>query len=208
MTKTLRFLVISSNDLIRIGLCSLLKSNTSDHHQVISYSALPDNLGNYNLQINLMLVDDHLSNNESIHRVIPLIRHCCPSTRLIIIGSFLSVSYIQQILNLGADGYIYREDNLEESLNLAMKTVLSGHVFLSPRASALPYESTEPRELNQNDMKVLTLLAAGWNVQDIARRLGLVDRSIYRIRTRLRDYLGVTNNEQIVDVARRRNLLS
>ena len=115
------------------------------------------------------------------------------AARLVLLGSFLSVSYIQKTLDAGADGFIHKQDNFEDVVRLAVHTVLGGHIFLSPKASALPYEGKNP-VLNQNDLDVLALLAKGWNIQDIARRLNLVDRSVYRIRTRIREYLGV--NEQ------------
>ena len=45
------------------------------------------------------------------------------------------------------------------------------------------------------------------NGREIAARIQKVVRSVYRIRSKLREHLGVRTSEQIVDAARKRGLL-
>ncbi len=204
--RVTRFVIISSNELIRYGLASILENSLSPDMQISTYSSMDTYVKSHSDVQTLIFLDDDLPSHQSHFNLIRLTKAKGLCRRLVLLGSFLSVSYIQKTLDAGADGFIYKQDALEEVVHLAIQTVLGGHIFLSPKASALPYEGKHPA-LNQNDIEVLSLLAEGFSVQDIASRLNIVDRSIYRIRTRIREYLGVTNNEQIVDAARRRHLL-
>lgn len=204
--RVTKIVIISSNDLIRHGLTAILENTLSLNVPIVTFISLDEYHSTNNDLQTLVFIDDEISSHYSIFDLIRRAKDNEVTRRLILLGSFLSISYIQKVLDAGVDGFIHKKENLEEVVRLAVQTVLNGHIFLSPKASALPYES-KLSVLNKNDIEVLTLLAKGYNIQDIACRLNLVDRSIYRIRTRIRDYLGVTNNEQIVDAARRRNLL-
>lgn len=204
--QIVRIAVISSNDLVRYGLASILENNLSLNLKIRTFISLDMYLSSNDDSQTLIFMDDETLSCNSVADVSHTIKLKGLTRRLILLGSFLSLSYIHKVIDAGVDGFIYKQENLEEMVRLAVQTVLNGHIFLSPKASALPYES-KPSELNSNEIEVLTLLAKGHNIQDIAYRLNLVDRSIYRIRTRIRDYLGATNNEQIVDAARRHKLI-
>jgi DNA-binding NarL/FixJ family response regulator len=62
-------------------------------------------------------------------------------------------------------------------------------------------------EFNQTDMAVLQLMDMGYKCSEIAHRLNIVTRSVYRIRRKLCVNLDVRTPEQIVAEARRRGLL-
>jgi len=61
--------------------------------------------------------------------------------------------------------------------------------------------------LTERDLEVLNLLAAGQSVRDIADRIGVSRRVIYDTRTRIKKYLNVNNNEQIIPAALEYGLL-
>jgi DNA-binding CsgD family transcriptional regulator len=50
-------------------------------------------------------------------------------------------------------------------------------------------------------------MGMGFKPQEIAARLNIVPRSVYRVRRRLREYLNVRTPEQIVEAARQQGLL-
>jgi DNA-binding CsgD family transcriptional regulator len=84
-----------------------------------------------------------------------------------------------------------------------------GEAYLSPEAAALPYyQRPTPKALSARDLEALELLAQGQSTWDIARSLGVSRRVIYSTRARLKRYLGVANNEQIVSAALESGLLT
>ncbi len=204
--RVTKIVIISSGDLIRHGLASILGDTLLPDIPITAYSSIDAYADSSTDAQALIFLDDDIASNQPIFNLVYQTKKKRLCRRLVLLGSFLSVSYIQKSLDAGADGFIHKQENFEDVVRLAVHTVLDGHIFLSPKASALPYEGKHS-VLNQNDLEVLSLLAEGCSVQDIARRLNLVDRSVYRIRARIREFLGVTNNEQIVDAARRRHLL-
>lgn len=131
-----------------------------------------------------------------------------PLIKIVILSDYLNEYYIQRLIDYGAVGFIYKDDHLTETLVSGILTIAAGHIYLSPQASGLPYRRINDEILNQTDIAVLQLLASGMTVQEIASRLGVVPRTVYRIRSKLRDYLHVRTNEQIVEAARQRDLIS
>lgn len=205
--KAEEFIVMSANDLVRHGVSSLMQeisknvSITPCNH----IQGLMDIVKDKHHVI--LLLDDDVPKHQQMLSYLKQLRQLSTALKIVVLSEYLSISYIQRLLNTGADGFIYKQDPLQDVLNLAVKTVESGHIFLSPSASILPYESRQHQQLNHTDMQVLQLLAHGYNVQEIAVRVNIVDRSVYRIRGKLRSFLGVRTNEQIVDAARKRDLI-
>lgn len=157
--------------------------------------------------VQVLLIDDALSGLVMPVQTVATLRERYPLLKIMVLSDCLSEYYVQRLVNQGADGFIYKEDHLEDNLVTGIRMVASGHIYLSPRASALPYDRAADGHLNKTDMAVLDLIARGYTVQEISVRVGIVDRSVYRIRSKLRRYLGVRTNEQLVDAAVRRGLL-
>jgi DNA-binding NarL/FixJ family response regulator len=72
----------------------------------------------------------------------------------------------------------------------------------------IEYQSSVFKSLSQRDFDVLFLLARELNVQEIASKLKIAEKTVYRIREKLKNVLNVRNNEMIVDAARRKGYLS
>jgi DNA-binding CsgD family transcriptional regulator len=54
---------------------------------------------------------------------------------------------------------------------------------------------------------VLRLTEQGLRAKAIGAELGISQRTVYRVRDKLKEILGVNNNENLVDAARRQGLL-
>ena len=90
------------------------------------------------------------------------------------------------------------------------ETVNAGHFYASPRASGLLFTGradVNTTELNQTDIEILRLIDWGFTPKEIAAKLEITSRTVYRSRSKLRTLLGVSTNEQIVSAARQKGLL-
>lgn len=208
----LQMVVIDRNDLSRHGLAALL-AKTSTPPPIISMfpdvSSAEAYLREHRVQ--MLLVDDDLAYTQDVETLVARFHDSYLGMNIIVLSNKLNHRYVTRILEHGAHGFIYKQDNLEDNLVPAIKTIREGSLYLSPRAAALFYSRVQSQRvdgLNQSDLSVLHLIAQGYNPQEIAIQLDLSARSIYRIYQRLRQALHVRTSEQIVDAARKRGFLN
>jgi DNA-binding NarL/FixJ family response regulator len=204
--SAIKTIVAASSDLVRHGIEKMLQA-PSVIDLVQSCDSYPCcELALAQQSVEVVLLDDELPGLLSTTDMLTALHKAYPKLRVIVLGSHLSQYHVQRLLDHGAAGFIYKQDRLADSLVAGIKTVMDGHVFLSPQASALPYERPE-NGLNNTDMAVLQLIARGCTVAEICERVDVGKRSVYRIRAKLRGYLAVRTNEQMVEAARQRGLL-
>lgn len=205
--STIKLVVVTANDLVRSGVQLLIQATpTIDLVQSLTaIQACEQYLQHHRVQV--LLLDDALPSHLTPHRILAALHTAWPTLRILVLSDYLSEYYVQRLLDEGASGFIYKDDHLQDTLVAGIKMVAGGHIFLSPQASALPYGRISAGQLNRTDLEVLQLIARGYTVQEISARVGIVDRSVYRIRGKLRQHLAVRTNEQLVEAAHRRGLL-
>jgi DNA-binding NarL/FixJ family response regulator len=203
---TIQIAIVVQNDLLRCGLETLLK-RANNHIQLEGvYSVLPD-YERFQQQApsqQILILDDNCTAKPL--PTIEKLRQHYPQLKIIILSDFLGEKYIYRLLKAGAYGFLYKQDRIEDNLLLGIRAVIEGHQYLSPKASLLPYSQSN-EALNSTDFSVLELLAQGKTTGEIAARMNLTNRTIYRIRHKLREYLLVRTNEQIIEAARQNGLL-
>ena len=129
--------------------------------------------------------------------------------KAIVISNRLTAIYIHRIMQLGAKGFIYRDD-LADTLLHGLDLVKRDVVTLSAQASQVLINSSYLymlHDIKPVDMLVLRLTASGLTVKAIASELQVSTRSIYRTRDKLREILGIQNIETLIDAAREQGLL-
>ena len=211
MRRSIRLIIIAAHDLSRNGLEALV--NRADRGiQVIGAFRRLEDAAPYvaRSEANVLLLDDFLPPAVNVHDVIQELRRLQPDMRLIVLSGRLNARYMRMLFARGVSGFLYREDQLEESLVTGIETVSLGHIYASLRAMGLLFSqngSTGKTELNQTDMEVLRLIDRGLTPKEIAARLRVTRRTVYRSRAKLCELLGVPSKEHIVAAARRKGLL-
>lgn len=157
----------------------------------------------------VLLNDVSTRSFEEIESELAQLQRCCPELRILIVSDQLSGAHILRVIQLGARGFIHRNelsDTLLDNITLMARNV----VALSAQIAHLLIEN-EPSQvttmLKQTDMQVLHMMAQGAPIKQIAHTLDISERSIYRIRDKLRRLLGVNSSELIVSAAREQGLL-
>ena len=133
-----------------------------------------------------------------------------PSLRIVILSHNLNTRYIQRLFQCSVHGYIYRPECTRETLFACIKIVIDNQQYVSPCASAELYRRDADARtfgLHCTDIDVLNCLYQGLNTHEIAHRLDVNERTVYRSRNRLRRVLDVRINEQIIPEALRRGLI-
>lgn len=138
--------------------------------------------------------------------------------KVIILSMYTDESYIARALDVGAKGYLLK-DNADDDVERAVRSVMIGRPFFSPSiASALLNDHVRMlRErkvkdsyelLTEREREVLQLLAEGKSNKEAAAVLQLSPYTVETHRTNLTQKLGLHNTVEIVLYAVRKGIIA
>lgn len=121
-------------------------------------------------------------------------------TRIVVLTSFGDESRILDALNAGAHGYLLKHVAPDDLIN-AVRAAHAGDAPLDPRAGRVLLDSRRtpvPRqdELTDRELEVLRLVAEGMANKQIARKLGISERTVKAHLTSVFQRLGVSDRVQ------------
>jgi len=103
---------------------------------------------------------------------------------------------IRGALDAGADGYVTKRE-AGQSLLEAIRAVLAGDRYLSPRAVAAMRELTPLDILNGQQQRIFKLLGQGLSNAEIARQLGISVRTLESYCVRITDKLNLLGIKEL-----------
>ena len=136
-----------------------------------------------------------------------------PKLPVLVLSAHPEDQFAVRVLKAGAGGYMTKESAPEE-LTKAVHKILTGGRYVSPAlAEKLALGVTKdlshsPHEtLSDREYEVMSRIASGKTVTEIAEELSLSAKTISTYRTRVLEKLGVKNNAKIVQYAVRNGLV-
>lgn len=121
-----------------------------------------------------------------------------PSSRVLVLTSFSDQTRIMEALSAGADGYLLKHADPEE-IAAAIRSVDRGESPLDPKAARVLLESRRTAAapaLTQREREVLDLVRRGLANKQIARHLGISERTVKAHLTSVFASLGVSDRTQ------------
>jgi DNA-binding NarL/FixJ family response regulator len=123
-----------------------------------------------------------------------------PDTRVVLFTSFSDREQILQALDAGAIGYLLK-DAEPEAIHGALRAASRGEAPLAPKAAAELLASRSERsvggvELTARERDVLQLVIAGDANKQIARKLGISEKTVKGHLTNLFQRIGVADRTQ------------
>jgi DNA-binding NarL/FixJ family response regulator len=123
-----------------------------------------------------------------------------PDTRVVLFTSFSDRDQILQALDAGAIGYLLK-DAEPEAIHEALRAAARGEAPLAPKAAAELLASRAERptgtvELTARERDVLQLVIAGDANKQIARKLGISEKTVKGHLTNLFQRIGVQDRTQ------------
>jgi DNA-binding NarL/FixJ family response regulator len=119
--------------------------------------------------------------------------------RIVVFTSFSDRERIVQALDAGAIGYLLKDAEPEE-IHGAIRAAARGEAPLAPKAAAalLAERSSRPTpvDLTGREREVLSLVVAGMANKQIARRLGISEKTVQGHLTNLFQRIGVADRTQ------------
>lgn len=210
-----RVLLADDHTLVRAGLRKLLESMPD----IEVVGEAPDGVAALalvaQLQPQLVLMDIAMPGLNGLEAMTRLLG-ASPDIRVLILSMHQNEEYVRQALRQGAAGYLMK-DAAPTELDLAIKTVLRGEIYLSDvvsRGVVSDYVQRLRREEQPGDLltprqrEVLKLVAEGQSTKEIARQLDLSVKTVDSHRSQLMKLLDIHEVTGLVRYAMRAGLIT
>jgi len=217
MSNKHKIIIAEDHTILREGLRALLSSNpeleivgdAKDGQEAIRSVE--------KLKPNLVLMDLSMPRMNGLD-AIREIKKRSPETKILVLTVHKTEEYIQATLQSGADGYVLK-DSTHEELGMAIKSVLSGHFFISPGVSdkviggylagKKTLAPTTPWEtLTQRERGILKLIAEGYKNKEIADFLCISVKTVEKHRANLMQKLDLHNISDLTAFAIEKGMIT
>jgi DNA-binding NarL/FixJ family response regulator len=196
---TIRVAIADDHRVVRVGLEQLL--GTFDDVELVGMAdggqeavALCEEARPHVLLLDLSMPD--LDGVEVTRRLAASV----PDTRVVVFTSFSDRERIVEALDAGAIGYLLKDADPAE-IHAAVRAAARGESPLDPKAAAALLASRGGRggggiELTGREREVLRLVVDGMANKQIARRLGISEKTVKGHLTNLFQRIGVSDRTQ------------
>jgi DNA-binding NarL/FixJ family response regulator len=211
-----RILIVENHALLRAGLRALLArqaqfdvvGEAANGHDALQAARV--------LEPDLVLMDISMPGMNGIEAIIDIKRRR-PATRVVVVTMHKEAEYINASLQAGAEGYLLKDAGSDE-LELAIRTVLQGRLYLSQEVSGeiiqaylegrgRPGHAAALRQLTHRERQVLKLIAEGHRNKYIAEYYSLSVKTIEKHRANLMQKLNLHNSSMLTSYAIAHGLL-
>lgn len=206
-------LIIDDHDIVRFGLETLL-SDCADLQMVGSAPTLAIGLELIALHKPALVISDmSMDDSKGLDTVRTVVAAQSPR-RTLIVSMHDEMLYGEQVLALGAQGYLMKEMAHASAVEAAL-AVLRGDNWISPRLNGkligrlLQRSRNEPpgntadaiRTLTMREIEVLEFLRTGKTTKEIAFGLGLSARTVDIHRANIKKKLGLRSGTELIAFA-------
>lgn len=176
---TIRVLIVDDHPLVRSGLNGLLSA--SEDLTVVGEAADGDAAvtGAASWSPDVVLMDISMPGTDGIEATRRLIDDGFEGA-VVMLTSFSDRDRVTDALTAGAVGYLLK-DSEPEAVLAAVRAAANGHTPIDPRVAGalLPTRTPAPgADLSAREREVLDLVALGLANKQIARRLGITERTV------------------------------
>lgn len=208
-TTTVRVLLADDHAITREGTRRLIE--TQESFSVIAEAADGEEAIRLTreLEPDIVLLDVSMPRADGL-QVARVIRQSLPRTRIVVLTGYDSPPYTRALRHLGVHGYLSKSASTNEILQ-ALRAVTSGGCYYqsspdnpSPSADATP----DDEEPTAREVEVLRLVVEGYRNRDIARQLGLSERTVHFHLTNVFLKLNARSRTEAVFLARQREWIS
>jgi DNA-binding NarL/FixJ family response regulator len=144
------------------------------------------------------------------------LRRECPQVKVLALTFYEDRSYLRQMVEAGATGYVLKRAVMEELVH-AVRTVAAGGSYLDQSLAnkvVSSYFNQNPSDgkaaggdLSERESQVLRLIAWGYSNKEIGWKLNISVKTVDTYKLRLMEKLNLRSRTDIVRYALRRGLL-
>jgi len=207
--RPVRLLIVDDHPIVRQGIVELLGRH-KDIEVVAQAEDAQEGLALIRQQtFDLAIVDLSLRGLSGME-LIKQLQAEYPSLPVLVLSMHDELFYAERALRAGARGYIMKQEALEK-IDEAIKTVLSGEVFVSQTVSAkvlhrfVSGASSRNEDaveiLSDREFEVYQLLGQGYGTRQIADMLHISHKTVETYRANIKNKLRLRNASELVQSA-------
>ena len=192
---TVRVLVVDDHTMVRMGLVQLLA--TAPDLEVVGEAAdgVEAVARASELEPDVVLMDLQMPQLDGIGATREIVR--AGTSQVLVLTSFSDADRIVDVLDAGAVGYVLKDTDPEDLLD-AVRAVARGDSPLHPRVArqlltARNRGGARGDDLTAREREVLELVRQGLANKQVARRLGITERTVKAHLTSIYSAIGVTD---------------
>jgi DNA-binding NarL/FixJ family response regulator len=204
--KTIRVQIADDHDVVVQGVTSILEAESDIEVAGPAITSGDDLMEKIReVKPDVLLLDVKMPNFDML-TALDRLTGLAPRLRTIVVTAQQDPQLVKAAAEKGAAGYILKEEALSSLLPLAIRGVIKGGLWFSPRSTQhLMRGGSDKTDLSEYQRDVLRLMVIGKTPQEIAKSLQRSVGAIYSAQSQIREKLGVETNEQaIVTVIRDR----
>lgn len=212
MEKKIKVAIVDDHGLMRQGIASMLEN--VPHISVVGILSGGEEAVNFarNHKPDLFLMDIVMRGMTGIEAT-RWIKEQDHEIKIILVSSEVSREYIGAGIKSGIDGYLPK-DTEKTTLLKAIEQVMHGDRYFSPEVTSFVFQdfyeqekkpgetrSKKRTELTKREEEVLTRIARGKSLKQIAEDLFISVKTVETHKLHIQDKLGLTNTAQLVKYA-------
>lgn len=209
MTQPLRVFLADDHAIVRQGLAALI--NAQPDMTVVGEagdgrSALDKAR---DCEADIVVMDISMPEMNGVQTTHAL-KTACPDIKVVALSVHEETSYLRQLLDAGASGYVLKRAAAEELIH-ALRVIGNGQVYICPAMSAKVMSSFARKqplrgelagsELSERETDVVKRIAQGFSNKEIAAHLSLSLKTVETYKARALEKLGLASRADLVRYA-------
>ena len=211
--RAIRVLVVDDHDLFRTGLRSLLEEEGFAVADAVSGPAAVRRIAGFDPDV--VVMDMNMPEMDGTEAT-ALVMKAAPRTSVLVLTIATDDTRVLAAIRAGASGYLLKDAPMDEIV-AGVRAAAAGQSAIAPRVAGplldvlrstdgKPHPPVATPELSAREREVLSLVAAGCDNAEIARRLFLSSSTVKNHVSKLFEKLGVENRVQAATFATRHDL--
>lgn len=199
-------LIVEDHPILREGLVQLL-----NHDPALKVIGQAENARDgftaiEKLKPDIVLLDISLKESSGFE-LLKNAKARYPNLLILILSMHEEELYAERALRAGASGYVMKQEASDQVLN-AVKKVLSGEIFLSPRMSSkfmhqliggkANVVGSLMDRLSDRELEIFGLIGEGRGTREIAKQLNLSVKTVESHRAHIKEKLAIRNATELV----------
>lgn len=204
LSSRIRVLLADDHPLVRSGIRATLAGETAIEVVGEASNGLDVQRLCNDLQPDLLLLDLSMPGPSPLE-TISCVRRLSPDTRVLVLTAYDDDAYVRNIINIGIEGYLLK-DEATEALVQAIVSVVQGGTWFSRVVMQKFVVAKHDLEIDTGftprELELLAGIGRGWDNRRIASEFDLAEQTVRNYISRIYEKLGVRSRAEAVVWAR------
>jgi DNA-binding NarL/FixJ family response regulator len=200
--------VADDHPIFRLGLTQII--NNSSNFTVVAEAENRNELIKAidTTPCDIVILDMKMAENRDGMAALQLLKQDHPEKKVMIMSQMCSQELVDEAMEMGADGYITKNDIAEMILPFLV-SITKGQKVLSPRIQSMfmDTQTWTSEKLTSREYEILRLSAEGLDRKEIAAQLDITISTVNFHRQHIKEKLRARNLTEMIHIAQEKGLV-